>query len=409
MARFNDDAVKTDLTYKISETTYQQQIPYTRADAVVVVDGDIPLYLSEYLFKTDNGLGEKASIVSPEFKGIPTTPTPDKDVNTNSKQIANVEFVKNEISNLVDSAPPLLNTLDELANALGDDPNFATTVLNKISEKSTVTFDRKLDSGTEIGTINIDGANTIIYGPTGTPIVTTDESSTGDAYTATVPGIEELSVGAAFTMIPHVNSIRPDNSYTTLNVNGLGVKSIRRRISCNSTASVVMEDGFLVAGEPVNLLYNGSEWLVDIFKPDINDLYGLNDNKTIPVDKGGTSKNSFSENKLLIGNGINPIAELDPPTEDGYNFVLHQRKDGAPYWGVVKSVQYEFTQNGDTITLEGSDGSTTSANVVSVETLNNVIKNHTHKVSQITDIVISDTEPENPTTGMIWFRPKNNS
>jgi len=39
------------------------------------------------------------------------------------------------ISNLVDSAPASLNTLHELANALGDDPNFATTIINLISQK----------------------------------------------------------------------------------------------------------------------------------------------------------------------------------------------------------------------------------------------------------------------------------
>jgi len=36
---------------------------------------------------------------------------------------------------LVDSAPGVLDTLNELANALGDDPNFATTVTNAIGEK----------------------------------------------------------------------------------------------------------------------------------------------------------------------------------------------------------------------------------------------------------------------------------
>ena len=41
------------------------------------------------------------------------------------------------ISNLVDTAPDLLNTLDELAAALGDDPNFATTVANNIAQSLT--------------------------------------------------------------------------------------------------------------------------------------------------------------------------------------------------------------------------------------------------------------------------------
>ena len=45
--------------------------------------------------------------------------------------------IKTAISNLVDTAPDLLNTLDELAAALGDDPNFATTVANNIAQSLT--------------------------------------------------------------------------------------------------------------------------------------------------------------------------------------------------------------------------------------------------------------------------------
>ena len=45
--------------------------------------------------------------------------------------------IQTAISNLVDTAPDLLNTLDELAAALGDDPNFATTVANNIAQSLT--------------------------------------------------------------------------------------------------------------------------------------------------------------------------------------------------------------------------------------------------------------------------------
>lgn len=57
----------------------------------------------------------------------PTAPTGD-----NSKAIANTEFVQNTVSGLVGAAPETLDTLNELASALGNDPNFATTVSNKI-------------------------------------------------------------------------------------------------------------------------------------------------------------------------------------------------------------------------------------------------------------------------------------
>lgn len=54
---------------------------------------------------------------------------------TNS--FATESYVDSAITNLVDSSPEALNTLNELAQALGDDPNFATTVNNAISTNTT--------------------------------------------------------------------------------------------------------------------------------------------------------------------------------------------------------------------------------------------------------------------------------
>lgn len=53
-----------------------------------------------------------------------------------SKGYQTASQVQTAISNLVDSAPETLNTLNELAAALGDDPNFATTVSNQIGNKA---------------------------------------------------------------------------------------------------------------------------------------------------------------------------------------------------------------------------------------------------------------------------------
>ena len=61
----------------------------------------------------------------------PTAPTGDS-----SKTIANTEFVQNTVSGLVGAAPETLDTLNELATALGNDPNFATTVSNQIGKKA---------------------------------------------------------------------------------------------------------------------------------------------------------------------------------------------------------------------------------------------------------------------------------
>ncbi|HAT1564638.1 TPA: phage tail protein [Citrobacter freundii] len=70
---------------------------------------------------------------SPTFTGTPTAPTPAN--SDNSKTLATTEFVAKALAALAGSAPETLDTLKELADALGNDPNFATTVLNKLAEK----------------------------------------------------------------------------------------------------------------------------------------------------------------------------------------------------------------------------------------------------------------------------------
>ncbi|HAK3067677.1 TPA: phage tail protein [Salmonella enterica] len=74
-----------------------------------------------------------ATKASPTFTGTPTAPTPAN--GDNSKKLATTEFVSKALAALAGSAPETLDTLKELADALGNDPNFATTVLNKLAEK----------------------------------------------------------------------------------------------------------------------------------------------------------------------------------------------------------------------------------------------------------------------------------
>lgn len=74
-----------------------------------------------------------APLNAPTFTGIPTAPT--AIAGTNTTQLATTEFVRSEVANLIASAPAALDTLDELAAALGDDANFATTVTNSIATK----------------------------------------------------------------------------------------------------------------------------------------------------------------------------------------------------------------------------------------------------------------------------------
>ncbi|WP_249535093.1 phage tail protein, partial [Escherichia coli] len=75
----------------------------------------------------------KAPLDSPAFTGTPTTPTPQDDAA--GLEAANAAFVRKLLAALVDSSPEVLDTLNELAAALGNDPNFATTITNALAGK----------------------------------------------------------------------------------------------------------------------------------------------------------------------------------------------------------------------------------------------------------------------------------
>jgi hypothetical protein len=75
----------------------------------------------------------KATLLSPTFTGLPAAPT--AALGTNNTQLATTAFVKAEVDALIALAPGALNTLDELAAAIGDDANYATTVTNALAGK----------------------------------------------------------------------------------------------------------------------------------------------------------------------------------------------------------------------------------------------------------------------------------
>lgn len=84
----------------------------------------------------NNALALKAPLTSPALTGAPTAPTAAQ--STNNTQIATTAFVKAALAGLVGSSPAALDTLNELAAALGNDPNFATTVMNALAGKQSL-------------------------------------------------------------------------------------------------------------------------------------------------------------------------------------------------------------------------------------------------------------------------------
>lgn len=119
-------------------------------------------------------------------------------------------------------------------------------------------------------------------------------SGTGAAYTATISAITTLTAGISFVMTPNVVST---STQPTLNVNGLGAKYIRRRLSNGTSTSVAGNSAnWLGANKPVRVTYDGTYWIVDIVRPSATDIYG-----TVPIASGGTGASTAEGARTNLG------------------------------------------------------------------------------------------------------------
>ena len=159
-----------------------------------------------------------APLASPTFTGTPTAPT--ADAGTNTTQIATTAFVNTAVSNLVSSAPGTLDTLNELAAALGNDPNFATTIATDIGAK--------LDSNSAdyVKSLSISGTTiTVTKGDNTTSTLTTQDTTytLPDATTSTLGGVivgDGLSVTNGTISVDDQLPTQTNNSGKFLTTNG---------------------------------------------------------------------------------------------------------------------------------------------------------------------------------------------
>ena len=131
----------------------------------------------------------KAPIASPALTGVPTAPT--AAVATNTTQIATTAYVRGEVAALVNSAGATLDTLGEIATALGNDPNLSATLTTSIGLKAPIA------SPTFTGTVTIpSGASISGFAPLASPTFT----GTNTVAALTASGLITASAsGVAFT------------------------------------------------------------------------------------------------------------------------------------------------------------------------------------------------------------------
>lgn len=128
-------------TLKVSAGTDAKAL--TKYNGAPLASGDIVadgIYRAVYVATADEfriltiPLSQYAKLASPAFSGTATAPT--ASAGTNNGQLATTAFVQLTVAALVASAPATLDTLNELAEALGNDANFATTVANNLALKA---------------------------------------------------------------------------------------------------------------------------------------------------------------------------------------------------------------------------------------------------------------------------------
>ncbi|HCN3940080.1 TPA: tail fiber protein [Escherichia coli] len=163
----------------------------------------------------NNALALKAPLASPALTGIPTAPTAAQ--GTNNTQIATTAYVRAAISALVGSSPEALDTLNELAAALGNDPNFATTMTNALAGKQPL--DATLTALAALAT----GANKLPYFTGKDTVAQTDLTSVGRdilAKTSTLAVIQYLGLrelGTSGEKIPLLSTANTWSSRQTFN------------------------------------------------------------------------------------------------------------------------------------------------------------------------------------------------
>lgn len=147
---------------------------------------DDPAYFSNI----QSSLNLKAPLASPEFTGVPLAPTASPA--TNTTQIATTEFVQTKINNLVNGAPGALDTLQELAAALANDADYATTITNNLGQKANISQLTDHASTTE----NVHGISdmTDLVNSTGMSTAITNAITTHNSLTTDVHGIPDTSV-----------------------------------------------------------------------------------------------------------------------------------------------------------------------------------------------------------------------
>ncbi|EHX9210296.1 phage tail protein [Escherichia coli] len=271
---------------------------------------------------------KKAPLNSPALTGTPTTPTAAQ--GTNSTQIASTAFVMAAIAALVDSSPDALNTLNELAAALGNDPNFATTMTNALAGKQPK--DATLTALAELAT----SADKLPYFTGADRAALTALTSVGRAIlgkTSTQGVLDYLGLGEGSALPVGVPVPWPLETPPT------------GWLKCNGAAFSSEKYPKLAKAYPTNKLPD----LRGEFIRGWDDGRGVDAGRTILSAQGDAIRNIYGEFKTVntenysiwesVGSFKGAVVPLSPSTNNSYFSLIRsmvtERTDGAVYPKVI--------------------------------------------------------------------------
>jgi hypothetical protein len=169
LATFTGATIADNSTIKAALQALETKVEAVQADvdqnesdadaAIAAVQSDVDQNESD----ADAAIALKADIASPTFTGTPSAPT--AGAGTNTTQLATTAFVSTAVANLIDSAPGALDTLNELAAAIGDDANFSTTITNSIAAVQSDVDQNELDADNAIA-LKLDASAASAFGLT---------------------------------------------------------------------------------------------------------------------------------------------------------------------------------------------------------------------------------------------------
>lgn len=351
--------------------TQTNQILITSTSGLITTTSDLPSSQIRDFNTSVSGLisGIYAPLHSPALSGVPTAPTANS--GNSSSQIANTQFVRNEISNLVNSAPNTLDTLNELASALGNDPNFATTVASGLGSKAS------LSGANFLGNITAPSGDFIVLRQNGTLVSTSGHKhSTNDI----------LDFNSSVSGLLPVKDVLGGNNITIASNSGQFTISVTGQLGLTAEQVDDRVSGLLSAGNYVNLNYSDDNNLLTIsvtgLQPSGNySLFGhghtINDISNL--------QNSLDQKASLSGANFTNLQVTGVPVSlSGHKHLYNDVIDFAS--GVADNVTTLLVAGNNINLSYDAQIDTLTINATGLQPVGNYsVVGHTHTSSNITD------------------------